>query len=139
MTVCGARGRPAVPDPLYDGDPELRAEAETLRQDHRQTEAVGKSNGHDREPISVDDFYAYMPMHKYIFSPTRALWPGASVNARIPPIKLSDRNGDPVLEARRRRFQFLSPARNRAGRPRKGWTLARSRKVHISRGGGAYR
>ncbi len=59
---------------------------------------MGKSNGHDREPISVDDFYAYMPMHKYIFSPTRALWPGASVNARIPPIKLSDRNGDPVLE-----------------------------------------
>jgi Family of unknown function (DUF5906) len=39
-----------------------------------------------RSRISLDDFYAYMPMHSYIFVPTRAMWPAGSINARIPPI-----------------------------------------------------
>ena len=38
--------------------------------------------------VTLDDFHAYMPMHNYIFIPTRALWPASSVNARIPPIKV---------------------------------------------------
>ena len=40
----------------------------------------------DEPGVSLDDFYAYMPMHNYIFTPSRELWPGSSVNARIPPI-----------------------------------------------------
>jgi hypothetical protein len=39
-----------------------------------------------------------MPMHNYVFVPTRATWPGASVNSRIPPIKLSDDSGAPLLD-----------------------------------------
>jgi Family of unknown function (DUF5906) len=41
-----------------------------------------------REPggVSLDDFHAHMPMHSYIFAPTREMWPASSVNARIPPI-----------------------------------------------------
>jgi hypothetical protein len=35
--------------------------------------------------VSLDDFYAYMPMHAYIYAPTREMWPASSVNARIPP------------------------------------------------------
>ena len=38
------------------------------------------------EQCSLDDFYAYMPMHSYIFAPSREMWPARSVNARIPPI-----------------------------------------------------
>src|SRR5689334_21494720 len=34
---------------------------------------------------SLDDFYAYMPGHAYLFVPTRQLWPAASVNGRINP------------------------------------------------------
>src|SRR5437763_14927432 len=34
--------------------------------------------------IRVDDFVAYLPMHNYIFIPTREMWPGSSVNARLP-------------------------------------------------------
>jgi hypothetical protein len=34
--------------------------------------------------VELDDFYAYMPSHNYIFVPTRAPWPAGSVNARIP-------------------------------------------------------
>ncbi len=45
-------------------------------------------HAHARAPagISLDDFRAYMPMHSYIYIPTRALWPAASVNSRLPKI-----------------------------------------------------
>jgi len=35
-------------------------------------------------PISIDDFRAYMPDHRYIFVPTRDLWPASSLDARLP-------------------------------------------------------
>ena len=38
--------------------------------------------------ITINDFYALMPMHKYIFKPTGELWPAESINTRLPP-KLS--------------------------------------------------
>jgi hypothetical protein len=50
------------------------------------------------EVVTLEDFVAYMPMHNYLFIPTRESWPGASVNARIPPIVLRDAKGDPVLD-----------------------------------------
>jgi len=34
--------------------------------------------------VSLDDFHSYMPTHAYIFAPTAELWPGSSVNTRIP-------------------------------------------------------
>jgi hypothetical protein len=37
--------------------------------------------------ISVDDFHAYMPMHQYIFEPSRDIWAASSVNARPPKIE----------------------------------------------------
>lgn len=40
-------------------------------------------------PITTEDFFAYMPMHSYIFRPTRELWSGTSINSRIPPITVS--------------------------------------------------
>jgi RepB DNA-primase from phage plasmid/Family of unknown function (DUF5906) len=33
--------------------------------------------------VSLEDFYAYMPMHNYIFVPTRETWPASSINARF--------------------------------------------------------
>ena len=36
--------------------------------------------------VSLDEFFAYMVMHNYIFVPTRDLWPASSVNGRIPPV-----------------------------------------------------
>src|SRR5205823_5029358 len=49
--------------------------------------------------VSLDDFYAYMPAHNYLYVPTRSAWPAASVNARIPPIELSDKTGALMLDA----------------------------------------
>jgi hypothetical protein len=48
--------------------------------------------------VSLDDFQAYLPAAKYIFAPTRELWPAKSVNARIPPAPLLDSDGNPVLD-----------------------------------------
>jgi Family of unknown function (DUF5906) len=36
--------------------------------------------------VSIDDFYAYMPQHNYLFAPARESWPASSVNAVIPPV-----------------------------------------------------
>ena len=63
-----------------------------------------KSNGKapDRSTVdatitaefTVDDFYAYMPQHSYIFAPTGDLWPAPSVDARLP--RLPNVNGKPI-------------------------------------------
>jgi hypothetical protein len=52
----------------------------------------------DGSAVSLNDFYAFMPMHNYIYTPSRATWPGASVNARIPPITLTNEKGEPVVD-----------------------------------------
>jgi hypothetical protein len=45
-----------------------------------------RANGHDKPlGISLDDFYAYMPTHTYIYAPSREFWPASSVNARVTP------------------------------------------------------
>jgi hypothetical protein len=51
-----------------------------------------------RKDISLEDFYAYMPNHAYIFVPTREMWPAKSVNARIAPILMKNATGAPVLD-----------------------------------------
>jgi hypothetical protein len=48
--------------------------------------------------VTLDDFHAYMPMHTYIFAPSREPWPASSVNARFRPVPLVDKAGRPVLD-----------------------------------------
>jgi len=50
------------------------------------------------EGVAVNDFHAHMPTHQYIFMPTREPWPASSVNARIKPILLQDKDGKPELD-----------------------------------------
>jgi hypothetical protein len=40
--------------------------------------------------ISLQDFYAYMPTHTFIYVPAREMWSASSIDARIPPVP----NGD---------------------------------------------
>ena len=47
--------------------------------------------------VSLDDLHAYMPMHNYIFAPSRETWPAASVNARLGKVPLFNAKGQPVL------------------------------------------
>lgn len=51
-----------------------------------EPEAIDVTRGvePDAAPISLADFLAYMPDHKYVFIPSRELWPASSVDARLP-------------------------------------------------------
>ncbi|UGA45663.1 DUF5906 domain-containing protein [Bradyrhizobium quebecense] len=48
--------------------------------------------------ITVDDFVSVMSAGDYLFIPTREMWPGKSVNACIPPMPLTKRDGSPLLD-----------------------------------------
>jgi hypothetical protein len=80
--IFSAAGEP-LPDSAYAGEPAATAEA----------------------AITVDDFYAYLPMHQYIFAPTREMWPGASVNAKCETPR--DEHGQPVTK--------LAPRKGKGG------------------------
>ena len=43
--------------------------------------------------VTLEDFYAYMPTHNYIFTPCREIWTGASIDARLPRVSVRNRNG----------------------------------------------
>lgn len=45
------------------------------------------------QQISVDDFRAHMPDHRYIFTPTRDLWPASSVDSRLAKVRGTDGQG----------------------------------------------
>jgi hypothetical protein len=45
--------------------------------------------------ISLDDFRAYMPLHNYLYLPTREPWPAASVDARLGTIPIINADGVP--------------------------------------------
>lgn len=73
-----------------DEQPNARAKRRGRRKMNGHAhEAAPDGAGAEQLPgVTLTDFHAYMPMHSYIFIPTRALWPASSVNARIPPIKV---------------------------------------------------
>jgi hypothetical protein len=61
-----------------DRTTESRAEVDAI---HEQIDRLNRRP----PPASLDDFHAYMPMHRYLYVPTRDLWPASSVNARVQP------------------------------------------------------
>jgi len=55
---------------------------------HKQEEARGKAErkrtaAKTPADLQLDDFYAYMLEHKYIFTPAGQVWPAASVNGPL--------------------------------------------------------
>jgi hypothetical protein len=50
-----------------------------------------------RRRVRFDHFVAYMPSHQYIYKPTREMWPGGSVDSRLPKIKVGvDKEGKDI-------------------------------------------
>jgi hypothetical protein len=49
------------------------------------------------DKVTVDDFVAYLPSHSYLFVPCREPWTGSGVDARVPPIPVFKKNGQPKL------------------------------------------
>ena len=59
--------------------------------------AAAKNSEHGAEGVTLADFYAYMPLHNYIFAPSREPWPASSVNARISPVVIgTDEKGETI-------------------------------------------
>ncbi len=67
-------------EPPADDTPIFTEDGVPLTNGHAGAE-YGTSTG-PPTTVTVQDFYAYMPAHEYIFVPTRELWPAASVKAR---------------------------------------------------------
>jgi hypothetical protein len=93
-----------MPEPDYSDMPEAKGfERQLTQSTNGKASEHARTNGKAHEPkseagetamaVTLDDLYAYLPEHKYIFVPTRELWPAASVNARIPPI-IDEASGD---------------------------------------------
>jgi hypothetical protein len=82
-----------TPEALWDLI-KTRAVAHTEFEESAAT-VEGHRTTHDEtsEAVSIEDFYAYMPMHSYIFVPTREMWPAVSVNARIGSISVPGPEG----------------------------------------------
>ena len=82
-------------EPDDDGTPDSTPEAESIK----ATKAADAKQPKKKKDVGVtrDDFYALMPMHSYIFVPSREMWPASSVNNRIPAQQLF-KNGKPVLK-----------------------------------------
>jgi hypothetical protein len=60
------------------------------------------------EGVSLNDFYAYMPTHTYIFTPSRALWPSSSVNSRVGAIPLFNPDRTPTLDKKTGKQQTIT-------------------------------
>jgi hypothetical protein len=60
------------------------------RYSEQVTERFSEGSG-----VSIDDFRAYMPTHAYLFTPCREIWAAPSVNARVPPVPVLDKHGQP--------------------------------------------
>lgn len=52
---------------------------------------VHKPDDDELTDLDINDFASYLPEHKYIFLPTRAMWPASSVNARIGGVQVGDK------------------------------------------------
>jgi hypothetical protein len=45
--------------------------------------------------VKIEDFIAYMPAHNYIFTPCRETWPASAVDARLDPMPVLTKSGQP--------------------------------------------
>jgi Family of unknown function (DUF5906) len=50
--------------------------------------------------FTSDEFFSVAPLHKCIYRPGRDIWPNAAVDARLPPVPLTNAHGTPVLTAK---------------------------------------
>jgi hypothetical protein len=62
----------------------------------RELRRIWEKAGCDDATVSLEDFYAYMPTHEYLFVLTRSLWPAGSVDARLAPVEARSPDGTPI-------------------------------------------
>jgi hypothetical protein len=65
---------------------------------HGVTDGAREPRARATGGVSLDDFVAYMQTHDCVFKPAGDFWPAARVDARVPPVKLVDKNGAPIVD-----------------------------------------
>jgi hypothetical protein len=109
-TVGAVVGKPSkylgetLADPL-EGVGYGRGKAKVLAQDNRCLMIRSFAHGGINyqlagQGVRLEDFRAYKPLHNYFYTPAREPWPAASVNASVPPQKLFDNEGNPILDSK---------------------------------------
>jgi hypothetical protein len=87
--------KPYEPPPgSNSGDPGWRTDTDS---ESAQPNQPGQP---EPDRLSVADFYAYLPAHSYLYRPTREMWPGSSVNAKISPVPVLDERGNPLFDTK---------------------------------------
>jgi hypothetical protein len=74
-----------------NGDPVTKQQLRSLLESAKDYVKI------EPEGVGLEDFYALMEQHEYIFVPTRGMWPTVSVNARIPYQQKIGKDGIPIL------------------------------------------
>jgi hypothetical protein len=92
----------SLADPL-EGTPYGRGKAKVFRQPDGTLMVNSYAHGGIKyrladQGVGLDDFFANMEQHNYLYAPRRTTWPASSVNARIPPVPLVNAKGEPVLD-----------------------------------------
>src|SRR4030095_12615991 len=66
----------------------------------RTASVIGLAVAQSREAQArLEDFYAYLPDHKFIYVPTGDLWPAASVNGKVKAETMDPETGKPMKPA----------------------------------------
>lgn len=74
--------KPRIPMDVFKQSPDA-AQRDAIERERGRLEALQVTNAQQECAVALEDFYAYMPTHQYLFAPTRDLWPATSVNARL--------------------------------------------------------
>jgi hypothetical protein len=72
--------------------------AACLREDEAERKLAPVTTSAITPAVAIEDFVAYLPMHQYIYIPTRALWPASSVNSAVPAVAV-DMQPKPIAAA----------------------------------------
>ena len=61
--------------------------------------------------VRLKDFYAYMPKHLYIFTPTGEMWPAVSIDSRLPRVPVLTKKNGPRSATRTGKPKFLKASK----------------------------
>jgi hypothetical protein len=88
MATAAAAGR-VMSDESLSEKLGLRRKAKAKSKPHVEAPPIQPAQADG--PVRMEDFYAYMPAHSYLFVPTGEMWPATSVDARVPPVLVRGR------------------------------------------------
>jgi hypothetical protein len=87
-------------DPLSEANPAAKQNRRCDTTRAKRPEQPKPPGGGEGEGVSLDNFVAYMQSHDYVYLPAGDFWPTTRIDARLPPVKLFDKSGAPIVDAK---------------------------------------